>query len=1781
MRQVNPKYNQCSEIYHEKTAGLNHINDAKTNLSDDDKNKNVITLCCSFQEYLQCSERVVFETCGNETALFTKEFLDRMAGPIVQDICQAFSFSLHSCLQDSSTTSAGIPLQIPSSLMTKVASPPAHHTTSYNLKNSHTLKDLTASSMHHTANTNTSALSRTQLEHRKLFLKESVGQSRHFKTRDALMISGADHDSTSQPPADHDPTNYPPAGHDPTSQPPADHDPTSQPPADHDPTSQLPAMITFTHGTTTRPLTLLPLLPLRQGRGNYWPVNTDSSTTFKTLEQKSIKENWHSENNLNKNEIFSSSSVVRLRYTTNPVTHTMLHKLKTRELHEGEELNLSTLSDQTDFLPVPIGSADMLDKHKEFDTSTNSDASHSSALQQDQFLNPGVNLTINSLSLLNGPTDGSVLTSVPVISPSVSEDLQPITFSTSFLPDSSITSPLDSFTRTRQSLGVTKSERSENFHMAREVKYDHTAVKKRSDFRNTMLPSRLMVTNGSTVAANGTRDKHVTWEVDYSQSVRASQNITSLASHQPRIRHSWRHFHPRHGRSRSRLQMKPKFQSRESFMKRPQNVTTATGKSGRPRRPVRRRPFTEAHRSEIAGTNAREAMHFQHGNILEFTNGKPNNVTEKPEVRPDVQEVITSASNATGTTSHTAGLRRVTTNGILPLKHTGDEHISRNISTMLTKRRPHHNRKPFHNRQWNARTPRRGRRRRKNKGRLLGQEKEESSGSVVFISGSLPVPTSIVAGTIRSVSTNRPRVIQPYPSFVQNNTFYLHNIRKKKTEINKGDKTETTARDVDVKPPNVMSEHKVNTHSGFKTGEESEDTSLGSHLPITTPISDYTQQHRSRSPPSPRSSITPSTTPLIFNQFDRHELADRVSKKKDEAGSGNKSSHQIQTGRQQVTHTLQLHEVSAHVNSSSIATNSQSNEDISETLTQLSYRKHKIDANGNKQNYPESSVSSSITQSPSDGHVTITQSPSDGHVTITQSPSDGHVTIPQSPSDGHVTITQSPSDGHVTITQSPSDGHVTITQSPSDGHFTLTESPKVEDNMTVMETKTKDQTTDAKKNIKYDDKHFYDEYHYNDHDLDVLEHVNCHSPEKQSVIHDSNTLSAEHTRTYKESSIPLADDEYDNLQTNSTTHLYNTSGSSVHGYNNSVTPEYIFREFIPESSVSIGKEVEPYYPCKIDEDGDDTFDTGTSKFPANNNANKYVHKGEQNNFNEKHFSKANEENSVEFENVENVPVIGRSEEDRKGTIIIKVDSGDGDESVLHASSADSESALPSSPSDGGPIPPVSLSGGEPILPASPSDGGPILPASPSDDEPTLTASLSGGEPTLPASPAEVFYLWFRNSLQEEVMEAVIPAPTPVPYVIQLRKAQEIERGLSANFAPVVLDILESDFIPLINPGPRDSEDFNNLDMDMLTDKYFSPHKTENSLDGLAMSLDLSPNITSFGDYVQTLHVGQENKSASGADMEDLHSDIRTPSEADMEDSHSDIRTLKADMEASHSNTGAPSGADMEDSHSDRRIPLKADMEASHSNTGAPSGADMEDSHSDRRIPLKADMEASHSNTGAPSGADMEDSHSDTGTPPEADMEDSHSDIRTLKADMEASHSNTGAPSGADMEDIHSDRRTPLKADMEASYSNTGAPSGADMEDSHSDTGTQLEADTENSRSDKRTPLEADMEDGQWQTPENKTKVLSILENSFTQSELHQLHGYEKNLTETLRFKIGNESATAELDAINTKVAREVPVDHKHKLQESSVFSHPSDGSTLIYPYLRNVLLIAISTWIIL
>lgn len=93
MRKAQAEYEECADEYQLRIKTLNKV--GRRNSQDDEDNVQV--LCCSFQRYLHCSERVVNSTCGPRTATFTKGFLDRMSGPLVQGHCQSYSMGSDLC----------------------------------------------------------------------------------------------------------------------------------------------------------------------------------------------------------------------------------------------------------------------------------------------------------------------------------------------------------------------------------------------------------------------------------------------------------------------------------------------------------------------------------------------------------------------------------------------------------------------------------------------------------------------------------------------------------------------------------------------------------------------------------------------------------------------------------------------------------------------------------------------------------------------------------------------------------------------------------------------------------------------------------------------------------------------------------------------------------------------------------------------------------------------------------------------------------------------------------------------------------------------------------------------------------------------------------------------------------------------------------------------------------------------------------------------------------------------------------------------------------------------------------------------------------------------------------------------------------------------------------------------------------------------------------------------------------------------------------------------------
>merc|ERR1719495_2206658 len=117
MRKAQTEYESCADEYQLRIKTLNKGGVA----SPEEEEDNVQMLCCSFQRYLHCSERVVNSTCGMETATFTKGFLDRMSGPLVQGHCQEYSMGSDMCPRQSAiysvtpgSSSSSLPAPAPS-----------------------------------------------------------------------------------------------------------------------------------------------------------------------------------------------------------------------------------------------------------------------------------------------------------------------------------------------------------------------------------------------------------------------------------------------------------------------------------------------------------------------------------------------------------------------------------------------------------------------------------------------------------------------------------------------------------------------------------------------------------------------------------------------------------------------------------------------------------------------------------------------------------------------------------------------------------------------------------------------------------------------------------------------------------------------------------------------------------------------------------------------------------------------------------------------------------------------------------------------------------------------------------------------------------------------------------------------------------------------------------------------------------------------------------------------------------------------------------------------------------------------------------------------------------------------------------------------------------------------------------------------------------------------------------------------------------------------------------
>ncbi|XP_076288675.1 uncharacterized protein LOC143213065 [Lasioglossum baleicum] len=84
MHKMEPQHELCQKRYQRI---IEEVAKQKHNVTDQSMKR----VCCGFKEYLDCSHHTARRHCGDDTAQFTKEFLDRVSGSLLGTYCKPFT----------------------------------------------------------------------------------------------------------------------------------------------------------------------------------------------------------------------------------------------------------------------------------------------------------------------------------------------------------------------------------------------------------------------------------------------------------------------------------------------------------------------------------------------------------------------------------------------------------------------------------------------------------------------------------------------------------------------------------------------------------------------------------------------------------------------------------------------------------------------------------------------------------------------------------------------------------------------------------------------------------------------------------------------------------------------------------------------------------------------------------------------------------------------------------------------------------------------------------------------------------------------------------------------------------------------------------------------------------------------------------------------------------------------------------------------------------------------------------------------------------------------------------------------------------------------------------------------------------------------------------------------------------------------------------------------------------------------------------------------------------
>ncbi|XP_034941898.1 uncharacterized protein [Chelonus insularis] len=99
MQKVQSDYELCSKKYQNTVRELENQNLTRSS-------EPVKSVCCAFQEFLDCSHHTVRRKCGEETAEFTKNFLDMMSNSLIKTHCAPYKRA--DCIYSGAASTGGM-----------------------------------------------------------------------------------------------------------------------------------------------------------------------------------------------------------------------------------------------------------------------------------------------------------------------------------------------------------------------------------------------------------------------------------------------------------------------------------------------------------------------------------------------------------------------------------------------------------------------------------------------------------------------------------------------------------------------------------------------------------------------------------------------------------------------------------------------------------------------------------------------------------------------------------------------------------------------------------------------------------------------------------------------------------------------------------------------------------------------------------------------------------------------------------------------------------------------------------------------------------------------------------------------------------------------------------------------------------------------------------------------------------------------------------------------------------------------------------------------------------------------------------------------------------------------------------------------------------------------------------------------------------------------------------------------------------------------------------------